>query len=79
MFILSNEKVPSTEKELERMTDELKFLIIAGSDAPSQVMASDPAIIRNFSSSVMRSSSFSVLGTFSLERIVDHAKNSKPS
>ncbi|KAJ5282252.1 hypothetical protein N7497_012066 [Penicillium chrysogenum] len=37
--ILSNEKVPSTEKELERMTDELKFLIIAGSDAPSQVMA----------------------------------------
>jgi cytochrome P450 len=37
--ILSNEKVPSTEKELERMADELKFLIIAGSDAPSQVMA----------------------------------------
>jgi nitrogen regulatory protein PII-like uncharacterized protein len=33
--ILSNEKVPGTEKELERMTDELKFLIIAGSDAPS--------------------------------------------
>jgi cytochrome P450 len=37
--ILSNEKVPGTEKELESMTDELKFLIIAGSDAPSQVMA----------------------------------------
>ncbi|OQE21558.1 hypothetical protein PENFLA_c014G03393 [Penicillium flavigenum] len=37
--ILSNEKVPGTEKELERMTDELKFLILAGSDAPSQVMA----------------------------------------
>lgn len=37
--ILSNEKVPDTEKELNRMTDELKFLILAGSEAPSQVMA----------------------------------------
>ncbi|CAG8899639.1 unnamed protein product [Penicillium egyptiacum] len=37
--ILSNEKVPDVEKELERMADELKFLLVAGSDAPSQVMA----------------------------------------
>ncbi|KGO36084.1 Cytochrome P450 [Penicillium expansum] len=37
--ILSNEKVPDHEKDLKRLQDELSFLIIAGSDAPSQVMA----------------------------------------
>ncbi|KAI2700473.1 hypothetical protein CBS147332_8084 [Penicillium roqueforti] len=37
--ILSNKKLPDEEKELERLEQELKFLIIAGTDAPSQVMA----------------------------------------
>lgn len=37
--ILSNKKLPEYEKELKRLQDELAFLFIAGSDAPTQVMA----------------------------------------
>ncbi|KAJ5360336.1 hypothetical protein N7517_009527 [Penicillium concentricum] len=37
--ILSNEKLPNEEKELERLEQEMHFVILAGTDAPSQVMA----------------------------------------
>ncbi|KAJ5199135.1 Cytochrome P450 [Penicillium cf. griseofulvum] len=37
--VLSNEKVPDHEKEFERLKDELQFLLLAGTDAPSQAMA----------------------------------------
>ncbi|KAJ6132408.1 hypothetical protein N7471_007623 [Penicillium samsonianum] len=37
--ILSNEKLLDDEKDLERLRQELTFLMIAGTDAPSQVMA----------------------------------------
>ncbi|CAI7646474.1 unnamed protein product [Penicillium glandicola] len=37
--ILSNKKLPDYEKELERLEHEMRFLILAGTDAPSQVTA----------------------------------------
>lgn len=37
--ILSNKKLPAKEKELDRLDNELHFLIFAATDAPSQVMA----------------------------------------
>lgn len=37
--ILRNEKVPTNEKELDRLADDAIFLIIAGTDAPAQALA----------------------------------------
>ncbi|KAJ5165086.1 uncharacterized protein N7500_006916 [Penicillium coprophilum] len=37
--ILSNDKLPDNEKELPRLLDEFEFVLIAGTDAPSQVIA----------------------------------------
>ncbi|OQD65972.1 hypothetical protein PENPOL_c005G02032 [Penicillium polonicum] len=36
--ILSNKKLPAKEKELDRLDNELHFLLFAATDAPSQVM-----------------------------------------
>ncbi|OOQ82392.1 putative cytochrome P450 [Penicillium brasilianum] len=37
--IIRNNKLPPAERTLARLTDEAKFLLVAGTDAPSQVMA----------------------------------------
>lgn len=37
--ILDNEQLPDEEKELPRLVGEAKFLLVAGTDAPSQVLA----------------------------------------
>ncbi|KAJ6027459.1 benzoate 4-monooxygenase cytochrome P450 [Penicillium canescens] len=37
--IMQNYKLPPAERILARLTDEAKFLLVAGTDAPSQVMA----------------------------------------
>lgn len=37
--ILDNDQLPDGEKELPRLIDEAKFLLVAGTDAPSQVLA----------------------------------------
>lgn len=36
---MRNDKLPPAERTLARLTDEAKFLLVAGTDAPSQVMA----------------------------------------
>ncbi|KAF3394031.1 Trichodiene oxygenase [Penicillium rolfsii] len=37
--LLRNDKLPPAERTLARLTDEAKFLLVAGTDAPSQVMS----------------------------------------
>jgi cytochrome P450 len=37
--VLSNEKVPAYDKGLKRLKHELHFLMLAGTDAPSQALA----------------------------------------
>jgi cytochrome P450 len=37
--ILKDDKTPATEKQFPRLVDDAKFLMIAGVDAPSQVLA----------------------------------------
>ncbi|KAJ6076326.1 benzoate 4-monooxygenase cytochrome P450 [Penicillium canescens] len=37
--LMHNEKLPPGERTLARLSDEAKFLLVAGTDAPSQVMA----------------------------------------
>jgi cytochrome P450 len=36
---MRNDKLPAAERTLARLTDEAKFLLVAGTDAPSQVMS----------------------------------------
>ncbi|KUL90261.1 hypothetical protein ZTR_01954 [Talaromyces verruculosus] len=37
--IMNNEKLPAAERMLPRLTDDAKLLMVAGTDAPSQVLA----------------------------------------
>ena len=37
--LMHNPKLPPKERTLHRLTDDAKFLMIAGTDAPSQVLA----------------------------------------
>jgi cytochrome P450 len=37
--ILASDKAPKEEKDFERLAQEMTFIMVAGTDAPSQVMA----------------------------------------